>query len=205
MVNWKKTQEVYIQNGEGARFNIPSELTQQENWLKRVATAEGNFYGNPNDPKLKYPIKIPTQIIRNYVTAENKEYLTTIETWYGVDAIGNIKTLGVHSPQVYEYPIFTTQQFPSQTNVTVLEQRKTVERVEMKYTTPFNEETVTEAYNRSNKSEITLIVKEVGKGKAGIVVQDFDQFLNGDFYDLLNGKVTEKKIRKSKVEETKSD
>jgi hypothetical protein len=203
MVNQEKTQQIYIENGLDKEYEEPMDLRKIKTWKRQVMSDGGNYRQHPDQHDTKYPIKIPTQILRNkLVSRQGKEYLTTEETWYGVDNNFNIIHIDVSQMQAYDKPNIQVLSRPSQQDSGVAEKYKKIVNHTREYDVEFNKDTAKEAYDRSDKYTVTLLLKEVGRGRREVAAKDFDHFINADFYDILDGKstTTQKKSQKEKLE-----
>ena len=201
MVNSEKTQQIYRENGIENEYHEPDhmDLKKIKTWRRQVMSDAGNYRQHPDEPNTKYPIKIPTQILRNkLISKQGKEYLTTEETWYGVDSNLNIIHIDVSQIQAYDRPVIQELSRPSAQDPLVAEKYKKIVNHERQYDVEFNRKTAQEAYDRSDKYTVTLLLKEVGKGKPEMVIKDFNDFVNEDFYDLLDGKFSKKKDKLEK-------
>jgi hypothetical protein len=201
MVNQEKTLQIYTENGLDKEYDEPMDLRKVKVWKRKVMSENGHYRQHPDDPKTEYPLRIPNQIVRNkLINKQGKEYLTMEETWYGVDSNNNIIHINVSEYQAYNHPNIETQSRPSQQNPGESERFKKITGNTKTYELEFNKKNAQEAYDRSDKYTVTLLLKEVGRGRKEVAVKDFESFVNDDFYDLMDGKVTPKKIPKEKLE-----
>jgi hypothetical protein len=186
MPDFEKTEKIFDQNG--LKYERPMEYNQRVKFLRQVTTEEGNFRQDPNHPEEKYPKKIPTQIIRNFVLEDGKEYGTTQETWIGIDGNNNQRSINVREIQWYDEPTIEIEKSQNPEDTRTVTARKRAGRMKKRYTETFTKKWADDAYNRSNKLTVSLLLKEVGRGKPEEVVKDFNEFANGGFYDVINHK-----------------
>jgi hypothetical protein len=204
MVDFKKTAEEYER--KGVKFDDPTlELTRVQKWERQVTDENKNFNIDPSDKNKVYPERSVEQILRKIIVDEDgAEYLTTIETWYGRDGMGNEIPLPVSEPQCYQSPnVRTTKEMRDGRYETI----KTPDGFKIIHTTPFSREAAQEAYNRSRKSTVSLLVKEVGLGRKPVKVKDFNDWVERPVYDILDGKpkATAEKVERKNITSQKRE
>jgi hypothetical protein len=181
--NIDKTEEEYRKLG--LTYDNP-QLRILKDWRSSVSGSTGNFNQDPDKPDVKYPVKKPFHIKRNFNLEDGKEYLTTVEQWVGVDAQRNEVSITVNEWEKYLVPIVRNTVVPSQTNVHITTQERKVTDHKTKFTTPWSKKAFDDAYDRSNQLTVEMSAVEIGRGRKPESVFDSEKFTGPKFKDLLN-------------------
>ena len=196
MVNWKKTKECY--DKEGVEWVKNAEQEAYEKWMQKVADENGNHNQDPSHPEIRYPIK-RVEVIRRVRPAREggeKEYITTSETWIGIDGLHNPEPLSLRNPQCYDKPIFVTMTRPRRDSENQFEKYKSTSESVKVYDETFSKKAAEEYLSRANKMTVSMVVWEEGRGRNPVAVHNFDDLVSRDFDDLMTGKPAENSVRK---------
>jgi hypothetical protein len=130
MANYSKTQELFNRESNKVstlKYEKSGEQLSEEKWFAQVKNPNtGEFFqledlravgAVPADfrkdekPK-KYPLKKIDEIIR-IKKADGTEWLTSRQTWVGIDRLGNDMTKCFVDPELYDKPVFNFQSKPA--------------------------------------------------------------------------------------------
>jgi hypothetical protein len=183
MANYSKTQEIFdkeVNKVSGLKYEKSGEQLSEEKWFAQVKNPNtGEFFqledlravgAVPADFRIdekpkKYPVKKLDEIIR-IKKADGTEWLTSRQTWVGIDRFGNDMTKCFVDPELYDKPVFNYQSKPVNPNDMFSKtERKAISVMYLKEpTVPFTPKNLEQLYstcsNPADRKSIPLVTKK---------------------------------------------
>jgi hypothetical protein len=215
MANYEKAQELFNREPNrvlGLKYEKSGEQLSEEKWFAQVKNPNtGEFFqledlravgAVPADfrkeekPK-KYPVKKIDAIIR-IKKAVGTEWLTSRQTWVGLDRLGNDMTKCFVDPELYDKPVFNYQSKPvNSKDVFSKTERKAVSVMYVKEpTVPFTQKNLEQLYstcsNPADRKSIPLVIKNEGTDESPRSTTNHEDFKNRPFDELWEWATTPK-------------
>ena len=199
MANYSKTQELFereVNKVSGLKHEKSGEQLSEEKWFAQVKNPNsGEFFqledlravgAVPADFRIdekpkKYPLKKIDEIIR-IKKVDGTEWLTSRQTWVGLDRLGNDMTKCFVDPELYDKPVFNYQSKPVNPNdIFSKTERKAVSVIFVKEpTVPFTPKNLEQLHstcsNPEDRKSIPLVIKNEGTHESPRLIPNPEDF-----------------------------
>jgi hypothetical protein len=201
MVNYQKTEEAFKAAGYTDYTHDGDYLTYQEEkrWFAKVTSPITGKYIQYKDldvtyrideskAKKVYPIEQTIQLAR-VKTPDDKEWITSLQQWTGLDQLGNEVETTFTAPEAWDRPEFKREINRDSRHPEKPPEAKITEyKLIREYTKPFTKENVEELYSKANRNTVSLSIKRIDTNgqTAGHVYQisKYEDFVGRPFDDL---------------------
>jgi hypothetical protein len=214
MANYSKTQELFDREPNkvpGLKYEKSGEQHSEEKWFAQVKNPNtGEFFqledlravgAVPGDsrkdekPK-KYPVKKIDEIYR-IKKVDGTEWLTSRQTWTGLDRLGNDMIKCFVDPELYDKPVFNYQSKPVDPNDMFSKtERKAVSVMYVRAYCTFTPKNLEQLYstcsNPGDRKSISLVIKNEETDESPRSIPNHEDFKNRPFDELWEWATTPK-------------